>query len=157
MNSADTDGLSLGLVFFDVLYLNGESLLGHSYRDRRAMLESLITVLPGQAILAARYRIDMLPVSKPNRRFFGKTYNKFNPTSEDNEAAAAKLCWIFASHIASFEEGLVLKAEESRYNDWNKQWVKLKKDYIPGYGDCVDMVVLGATWEKERARTLRGK
>lgn len=29
-------------------------------------------------------------------------------------------------------------------------------DYITGYGDCVDMVVMGAGWDKDRARELKG-
>ena len=32
----------------------------------------------------------------------------------------------------------------------------MKRDYIPGLGDCIDMAVIGASWEKERARELRG-
>lgn len=34
---------------------------------------------------------------------------------------------------------------------------QLKRDYIPGYGDTVDLVIVGAAWEKERARELRGE
>ncbi|KJA15564.1 hypothetical protein HYPSUDRAFT_101902, partial [Hypholoma sublateritium FD-334 SS-4] len=126
---------SLGLVFFDVLYLEGKSLLEHSYTDRRKILESMIYVRPGKAILAARY---LVPSS----------------TSSSTQAEDT-LRWIFAYHLAGHEEGLVLKAAESVYNDYRLPWVKLKKDYIPGHGDCVDMVILGASWEKVRGRSLR--
>jgi DNA ligase-4 len=34
--------------------------------------------------------------------------------------------------------------------------VQLKKDYIPGLGDTLDMCVVGAAWEKEKARDLGG-
>ena len=34
--------------------------------------------------------------------------------------------------------------------------LQLKKDYIPGLGDCVDLVIVGACWEKDRGRELRG-
>jgi DNA ligase-4 len=34
--------------------------------------------------------------------------------------------------------------------------VQLKKDYIPGLGDSVDLLLLGAGWDKDRARELRG-
>jgi hypothetical protein len=53
-------------------------------------------------------------------------------------------------------EGLVLKASESTYLDRRYPWVKLKKDYIPNLGDCIDLVVLGAGWDSDRARELRG-
>jgi hypothetical protein len=31
-----------------------------------------------------------------------------------------------------------------------------QKDYIPDLGDCIDLVVLGAGWDIDRARELRG-
>ncbi len=33
---------------------------------------------------------------------------------------------------------------------------QLKRDYIPGLGDTADLVVFGASWEKERGRMLEG-
>jgi len=71
--------------------------------------------------------------------------------------------------LADLTEGLVLKADSSTYNDSKLRWVKLKvgspiycsltrqKDYIPNLGDCIDLVVLGAGWDIDRARELRGE
>lgn len=132
--SDDSETRILGLVFFDVLVLESKSLLSAPYADRRRALENLIQTTPGQAILAERFEIDM--------------------TSMKPEHTLAR---IFAEHVADFQEGLVLKAEESRYNDYGLPWVKFKKDFIPGYGDTVDMILVGASWEKERARKLRGR
>jgi DNA ligase-4 len=64
---------------------------------------------------------------------------------------------IFAQHIATCQEGLVLKAEKSMYNDYKKPWVKIKRDYLSEAGDQLDLVIVGAAWEKIRARSLRGE
>ena len=130
--SDDSETRRLGLVFFDILSIESRSLIFMPYYDRRNILETVVRPKPGRVILAKRFPIDM--------------------TVEEPELA---LCKIFADHIADCEEGLVLKAEESCYNDYKLPWVKLKKDYIPGYGDTIDMVLVGARWEKERARELR--
>jgi DNA ligase-4 len=133
MNSLANEDFSLGLVFFDILYLDSKSLLSRSYAERRELLETLIDSTPGKAVLAARYPINML--------------------AKDRCKALYK---IFAQHIATSQEGLVLKAEESMYNDYRKPWVKVKRDYLPEAGDQLELVILGAAWEKIRARSLRG-
>ncbi|KAF9245263.1 DNA ligase/mRNA capping enzyme [Melanogaster broomeanus] len=71
------------------------------------------------------------------------------------EKAANKLREVWAQRIVECEEGLVLKSEESTYADWRSPWVKLKKDYVAGYGDTIDLVVVAAAWDKDRARELR--
>ncbi|KAJ7695203.1 hypothetical protein B0H17DRAFT_1056785 [Mycena rosella] len=129
-----SDERHLGLVFFDILLLNSSSLLSESYSSRRAILESVIKPIPSRAILADRKPITL-----------NLTPNDKNPG----------LHHVFAECLARPEEGLVLKAGEARYNDRRFPWVKLKRDYIPGYGDCVDLVVLGALWDKSRGRELR--
>ncbi|EKM81997.1 hypothetical protein AGABI1DRAFT_119018 [Agaricus bisporus var. burnettii JB137-S8] len=133
-DSQDEDGDSqsrhLALIFFDVLVLDDEPLLFESYATRRQHLESLIKVIPTKAMLSDRYPIQMSPSSLILQK-------------------------IFAEHLANHMEGLVLKAEESQYNEYGLPWVKLKKDYIEGFGDCVDLVIVGASWNRDRARELR--
>ncbi|KAJ3500871.1 hypothetical protein NLJ89_g9598 [Agrocybe chaxingu] len=125
INSEANEGLSLGLVFFDVIILDSESLLFESYASRRRLLENLIEVVPGKAILADRYPVDMV------------------------QSPLQTLQTIFNEHVSACQEGIVLKADDSRYNDYRKPWVKLKKDYMLDKGDSLDLVVLGASWEKE--------
>ncbi|KDQ19564.1 hypothetical protein BOTBODRAFT_28144 [Botryobasidium botryosum FD-172 SS1] len=118
------------VVFFDILLLNGVSLVKQSYEDRRRMLESVVTVIPGFTALAERTEIDM----------------RVNPLE------ALENC--FADSVADHQEGLVIKAAEAAYSAYKLPWVKLKKDYIPGFGDSVDLAVIGATWDKDRGREL---
>ncbi|KAK0188852.1 hypothetical protein F5146DRAFT_1140422 [Armillaria mellea] len=122
----------LALVFFDVLYLNSESLLSSPYRERRRILESIIKPIPDYALLSDRVPIPM----------------------HNAEEAEAKFRQVYAESIGDYQEGVVLKADDSGYNRVGRPWVKLKRDYIQGLGDTVDLVLLGAGWGKDRGRIL---
>ncbi|WWC95484.1 hypothetical protein V866_002348 [Kwoniella sp. B9012] len=124
----------LCLVFFDILYLDGQSLLHKRYEDRRALLETVIRPIQGFSQLAERTRI---------------------PLGVNRQSALQALEEAFQRSTECREEGLVLKASNSTYANMKWQWVKLKKDYIPNLGDCIDLVLLGAGWDIDRARELR--
>ena len=127
-------GRHLGLVFFDVLVLNDTSLLLVPYFRRREILESLVHLDPGNAMLAERHPISL----------------------HAGNVDLPQIDRIFSDAIARHHEGIVLKGEETMYHDFDIPWVKLKRDYIPGYGDALDLVVVGGGWDKARARELRG-
>jgi ATP-dependent DNA ligase len=91
------------LVFFDILYRDGSSCLNLPYEMRRAALEAAIAPQPQFVMLADRYRI-----------------NSTHPVQRKDE-----LTEIFGLHLSKFEEGVVLKAGESRYHDWHLPWVKV--------------------------------
>jgi DNA ligase 4 len=131
---ADTHHLAL--VFFDVLLLDSISLLSTPYAQRREILESIVRPISGKSMFSERVPIDL--------------------HSRDETQALSTLERIFKAVVDNHQEGIILKAEEASYHDFRTQWVKLKKDYIPGYGDALDLVVVGAGWEKARARELRG-
>lgn len=133
-NSKDCN---LALVFFDVLSLNSDSLLSTPYFRRREILESLIQPIPGKVMLSERFPIPMRAM-------------------DSADEAKIILERIFSDMIATHQEGIVLKGDETRYHDYGTPWVKLKKDYIPGYGDTLDLVIVGIGWDKSRARELRG-
>ncbi|KAJ9121395.1 hypothetical protein QFC24_004733 [Naganishia onofrii] len=136
LDNAQDGSRHLYLSYFDILHINGQSLLDQSYNSRRSLLESVIRIIPGFCQLAERTNIDI---------------------SQGMASAAAQLNAAFQRSSDRLEEGLVLKAAESTYNDRSLRWIKLKKDYIPGYGDCVDLAILAIGWDKDRARQLRGK
>ncbi|KAK0501203.1 hypothetical protein EDD18DRAFT_1347295 [Armillaria luteobubalina] len=118
----------LALVFFDVLYLNSEPLLSSPYRERRKILELIIKPIPAYAMLSDRVPIQM----------------------HNAEEAEAKFRQVYAESIGDYQEGVILKADDSGYNSVGRPWVKLKRDYIQGLGDTVDLVLLGAGWGKDR-------
>ncbi|EIN06045.1 DNA ligase/mRNA capping enzyme, partial [Punctularia strigosozonata HHB-11173 SS5] len=138
-NASDGGNRHLALVFFDVLMIDSVFLLQRSYAERRATLEDIVIVRQGHSMLAGRECIHVSDKAK----------------GRPCEAEGEQLASIFARAIAAHQEGLVLKADNGAYNSWSSPWVKLKKDYIPGYGDCVDLVIVGAGWDKDRARELR--
>ncbi|BGP24561.1 hypothetical protein JCM10295v2_003479 [Rhodotorula toruloides] len=110
--------LHLMIVWFDVLVMDGESLLDQPYQARRARLESLVLPIEGFSMLADSVIVDF----------------------DYTEKAVSKLRDRFANIIASRCEGLMLKPLNSAYNDLRcgQRWVKLKKDFIPGAGDTMD-------------------
>ncbi|KAG8827284.1 hypothetical protein FRC19_004490 [Serendipita sp. 401] len=130
-NGTDEEYRHFMLIFFDILYIDGRSLLKEIYTTRREILGDLVNEIEGFSKLASRTPILM---------------RKGDPVQV--------LQSILSTSISQFDEGLVLKANASTYGSKNLPWVKLKRDYIPGLGDCIDMAVIGAKWEKERGREL---
>ncbi|GMK53687.1 hypothetical protein CspeluHIS016_0102730 [Cutaneotrichosporon spelunceum] len=123
----------LCLVFFDILHLNGKSLIDSAYLERRRLLERVVHHIEGFSLLATRAEIPLHLGTAHAEEVLGKVFQQ----------------------SCQRREGLVLKADESVYVDTQLRWVKLKKDYIPNVGDCVDLVLLGAGWDIDRAHELR--
>ncbi|CAK9780671.1 unnamed protein product [Cutaneotrichosporon oleaginosum] len=110
VNSEMTPSLPSGhrhlcLAFFDILHLDGESLLNSPYCERRRLLESVVFPIEGFSFIASRFEIPV---------HLGASH-----AEEILQRAFQRCC-------DSRDEGLVLKAEESVYIDKRFRWVKLK-------------------------------
>ncbi|KAK9326261.1 ATP dependent DNA ligase domain-containing protein [Lipomyces orientalis] len=121
-------------VFFDVLCVDGTSLLSHTYEYRRSVLESLISEIPGNSMLVQRQRVDL----------------------KDLEA----LKQVFNSIVNEGEEGIVVKRATGTYIGASmaqryQQWVKVKRDYIAGLGDTADFAIVGAGTDTSRIKERR--
>lgn len=105
MISNGTDGGTrhLALVFYDVLLLDDASLLPVPYGQRRDVLERLINVTPGYAMLAERTCID---TTLPN--------------------GEGMLRRAFARVVADHQEGVVIKADGAGYAEKRWPWVKVR-------------------------------
>src|SRR6266536_3493642 len=100
------------IVWYDVLLLDDESLLGMRHSERFKKLKQIVTCRQGEAQLVGRQVID---------------FNK--------QSAASDLRNLFAKSIRAREEGLVLKPDgpyfdlspdQRRYSSF---CIKLKKGY----------------------------
>lgn len=122
------------IVYYDILSLDGDSLLGVRHSERRKILSNLIKCQLGWAELAKHEIID-----------FG------------SPLGASNLRNVFAKTIVNKQEGLVLKADEPYFNfsvperPWSGRCIKLKKEYIGSFGDVGDFAVVGAGYDSAKA------
>ncbi|XP_011309542.1 DNA ligase 3 isoform X2 [Fopius arisanus] len=103
---------------FDCLYYNGEVLINKTMRERRAILNKRMTVIPNRVMLSEVEEIN---------------------DSKDLAEMIAKV-------IKMGLEGLVLKDVNSTYEPGKRHWLKVKRDYLcnGAMADSADLVVLGA-------------
>jgi len=108
---------------FDLLYLNGESLVKKSLRERRELLHTHFKSIEGEFVFATAR--DM---------------------SEIDELQV-----FLDQAVKDSTEGLMVKALEDSYeiSKRSHSWLKLKKDYLgSGVADSVDVLVMGAYYGK---------
>lgn len=109
---------------FDLLYINGTSLTNHVLRDRRKVLETV--------------------VKDVDRRLEIHTYKKAHGVADIEP--------ILREVIEDASEGLVLKNPRSPYrlNQRNDDWMKVKPEYMDGYGEDLDCIVIGGYYGSGR-------
>jgi DNA ligase 1 len=133
--SAETAKVQVIVQAFDLMYLNGQSLLTKSLSERRELMFQHFQAVPGKFQFA---------------RSLDHTENGDTTMIEEFLDAAVKgQC-----------EGLMVKTldvnaiyEPSRRS---LNWLKLKKDYLEGLGDSVDLVPLGAYHGKGKRTGVYG-
>ncbi|KEF52198.1 DNA ligase 1 [Exophiala aquamarina CBS 119918] len=118
---------------FDMLFYNGEALVKKSLRERREVLHAAFEPVEGEFDFAQ----------------FGD--------SKDIE----EIQKLLDESVKASCEGLMVKmldTEESGYepSKRSRNWLKVKKDYLSGVGDSLDLVVLGAYHGKGKRTSVYG-
>lgn len=119
--SAESAKVQIIVHAFDLMYLNGKSLLSESLEKRRQLLQQ-----------------HFLPVPEKFQ------YAQYLDHKEDGDTTVLEE--FLDQAVKGCCEGLMVKTMEDVYEPSRRSlnWLKLKKDYLEGLGDSVDLVPLGA-------------
>lgn len=121
--SADSAKVQVIVQAFDLMYLNGESLLNKTLAERRELMKK-----------------HFAPVDSKFQ--FAKSLDH----KEDGDTAMLEE--FLETAVKGQCEGLMVKTldQNAAYEPSKRSlnWLKLKKDYLDGLGDSVDLVPLGA-------------
>ncbi|KEF63666.1 uncharacterized protein A1O9_01644 [Exophiala aquamarina CBS 119918] len=115
------------IMYYDLLYLDNESFLNSPLRERRLCLEKVVNPMDGVGMIGTR--------------------NVVNFRLRD---AQNILCTLFVRSIRETWEGLVLKGMQDPYFSWERRprVIKLKRDYVTGLAQSVDLCIIGGFREQ---------
>lgn len=118
---------------FDVLFLNGEALVNKSFRERRDLMYEAFQEVEGE----------------------------FSFAKHGNTQEVEEIQTLLDESMKASCEGLMVKmldGVESHYEPSRRSqnWLKVKKDYLSGTGDSLDLVVLGAYFGKGKRTSVYG-
>ncbi|KAI1282457.1 ATP-dependent DNA ligase [Xylaria sp. FL0933] len=118
---------------FDLLFLNGEAVVEKSLRERRELLHQAFKPVEGEFAFATHMN--------------GQELEEIQVFLDESVKASC--------------EGLMVKmldGSESGYepSKRSRNWLKIKKDYLSGVGDSLDLVVLGAYHGKGKRTSVYG-
>ncbi|KAH8100697.1 DNA ligase I [Cristinia sonorae] len=121
------------LFAFDLLYLNGEPLLHQSLQERRELL----------------------------RKHFQPVEGEFDFAKASDGETTEEIQTFLEESVKDGCEGLMVKmldSDASFYEPSRRSvnWLKLKKDYLAGVGDSLDLVVVGAYYGKGKRTNVYG-
>merc|ERR1712091_384330 len=131
VTEGESGGPAVIVLAFDLLLLNGESLLRNTLRERRTRLHASFKAVKNGFAFADSVDVD---------------------GDGDDVVAAEKIQQALEEAITAKSEGLMVKTldDNATYEPSKRSlnWLKLKKDYLDGVGDTLDVVPIGAFYGK---------
>ncbi|KAI8620056.1 hypothetical protein BC830DRAFT_1101043 [Chytriomyces sp. MP71] len=135
------------IVYFDIMRLNGESLLLKPYWQRRELLRRVVREIPNHSSISEARVFHLW--EEDSDASFGVGWKA------SLENCCAQLRIHFLQVCARPAEGLVCKGLSGLYEPGSDNlWMKLKKDYIEGFGDTADFVVIGGSYKHDQTKYL---
>uniref|UniRef100_A0A0E0JMJ9 DNA ligase (ATP) n=1 Tax=Oryza punctata TaxID=4537 RepID=A0A0E0JMJ9_ORYPU len=121
---------------FDIMFCNGQRLLNCSLRQRRKYIHDLFQEKPGHFELAQQLTVEA------------------DEASVDNSTTLERMNTFFKLACQSSCEGIMLKTldVDAGYSASKRcdSWLKVKRDYVEGLGDSLDLVPIGAWYGNGR-------
>ncbi|PAN29161.2 hypothetical protein PAHAL_5G202700 [Panicum hallii] len=121
---------------FDIMFCDGERLLDCPLRQRRKYIHTLFQEKPGYFELAQQLTVEA------------------SEASPDNSSTLDRMNTFFRKACESSCEGIMLKTldVDAGYSASKRcdSWLKVKRDYVEGLGDSLDLVPIGAWYGNGR-------
>nr|XP_034592864.1 DNA ligase 6 isoform X3 [Setaria viridis]TKW16100.1 hypothetical protein SEVIR_5G277300v2 [Setaria viridis] len=121
---------------FDIMFCDGERLLDCPLRQRRKYIHDLFQEKPGYFELAQQLTVEA------------------SEASPDNSSTLHRMNTFFKKACESSCEGIMLKTldVDAGYSASKRceSWLKVKRDYVEGLGDSLDLVPVGAWYGNGR-------
>ncbi|KAJ4483197.1 ATP-dependent DNA ligase [Lentinula aciculospora] len=141
--------IPVGVFAFDLLYLNGEILLDCSFRTRRSILRDRFpSFIPDNQLLARFQHVNSCDSEEGHDQL--QSFWESAVSRHDTEGLMIKLL----DHEVYNEDRLETRRKPlSAVYDADKRtfsWIKLKKDYVSGLGDSLDLIPIGAWYGSGR-------
>ncbi|ORY79357.1 hypothetical protein BCR35DRAFT_279523 [Leucosporidium creatinivorum] len=156
----------VGIYAFDLMYLNGESLLGLPFRRRRELLHERFAPLKPSDVRLARY--DLVPSCTDNdpekvKEFFEETLKMkaegimvklldeaevevASDEEEGSDSSGSPSTTSTSPSKPSMKRKGRRKVLPATYEPDKRadSWLKVKKDYLEDLGDSLDLIPIGA-------------
>ena len=132
----DGNGIRVKVFAFDLMLLNGESLVNKEFFERKKMLNELFMETNDFSLVSSQ-KLTSYDESKI------KTF-----LSEAVEHGAEGLMVKMLGKGSDVANENLSEAMNSLYEAGTRShsWLKVKRDYVAGYSDTIDVVPIGAWW-----------